>query len=80
MKIQQKISVKSLMKIHGSRVRVIVEEKIDDYQYSGRSEYDAPDVDGVFYLTSHERNLKLNEIYDALVTDSTEYDLIGEII
>ena len=78
MKIQQNISMKKLERMVGSEVRVLVEEKVDDYNWIGRSEYDAPEVDGIFYLTGH--NLNINSIVRAKVTDSVEYDLIGEIL
>jgi len=78
MKIQQRISMARLQKMAGTHVRVLVEEKLDDLHWIGRTEYDAPEVDGIFYLTG--RNLMTNRIYWARVTDSVEYDLIGEAI
>ncbi len=44
----------------------------------GRSEFDAPEVDGIFYLTGE--GLCINSIVMAQVTDAIEYDLIGEVI
>ncbi|MBN1498752.1 MAG: 30S ribosomal protein S12 methylthiotransferase RimO [Spirochaetes bacterium] len=77
MKLQQKISTEKLHSMIGQKVEVIVEEKVDEANYIGRSVYDAPEVDGVFYLTG--RNITLNTIVTAQITDSVEYDLIGEI-
>jgi len=53
----------------------LVEEKLDNETYIGRSEYDAPEVDGFFYLTAD--TIPINSIVRALVIDSTEYDLVG---
>jgi ribosomal protein S12 methylthiotransferase len=76
MTIQREISARKLAGMAGSIVRVLVEEKIDEATWAGRTEYDAPEVDGIFYLTA--RDVRINSIVDARVTGSTEYDLIGE--
>ncbi|MFW5808415.1 MAG: 30S ribosomal protein S12 methylthiotransferase RimO [Spirochaetota bacterium] len=61
----------------GSRVRVLVEEQTGEAEWIGRSVYDAPEVDGVFYLTGGET--LINSIVDATVTDTLEFDLAGEL-
>ncbi len=77
MTLQQEISARKLAAMEGSVVPVIVEERIDDATWAGRSIYDAPEVDGIFYLTAGD--VPVNSIVNARVTGSTEYDLIGEI-
>lgn len=76
METQLAISEESLKNMIGEKVDVLVEEKLDDITYLGRSEFDAPEVDGVFYLTA--KNNLLSRIVKAVVLDSTEYDLLGE--
>jgi ribosomal protein S12 methylthiotransferase len=44
--------------------------------YIGRSEYDAPDVDGVVYVRS-ETPLKAGDFVRVMITDAYEYDLAG---
>ena len=78
MSIQSRISQEKLNDKIGMELDVLVEEKIDNNTYIGRTIFDAPEVDGIFFLTSNEN--KINEIVRAKVTDSIEYDLIGEII
>lgn len=78
MAVQMEISSEKLGAFIGTDVEVLVEERIDDKTYVGRTKYDAPEVDGVFYLTSDIN--RVNNIVMARVTDSVEYDLIGEII
>lgn len=78
MSIQRDISQEKLGTMIGSQVDILVEEKVDDNTYIGRTKYDAPEVDGVFYLTSTEN--RLNSIVKAVVTDAVEYDLIGELV
>ncbi len=78
MKLQQEISQQKLRETIGTTVQVLVEEKVDDYNYIGRTQYDAPEIDGIFFLTAH--NVPVNDIVTAKITDTLEYDRIGEII
>ncbi|PKL37909.1 MAG: 30S ribosomal protein S12 methylthiotransferase RimO [Spirochaetae bacterium HGW-Spirochaetae-1] len=78
MKLQQVISREKLKGMIGSTVNVLVEERLDEKTCVGRSEFDAPEVDGVFYLTT-TMDL-INTIVRARVTDAVEYDLIGETL
>ncbi len=78
MALQQEISARRLAALEGCVVPVIVEERIDEATWAGRSIYDAPEVDGIFYLTAGD--VPVNSIVKARVTGATEYDLIGEIL
>lgn len=78
MSAQMLISGEKLQAMIGQEVDVLVEEKIDEETYIGRTPFDAPEVDGVFYLTAASD--RVNSIVRAKVTDSYEYDLIGEIL
>lgn len=63
----------------GSLLEVLI-EGYDDYIkcYFGRSEYDAPEIDGkVFFLST--RPLKIGEFVNVRINDSIEYDLLGEL-
>ena len=75
MKLQRRISAERLGRMVGETVRVLLEERIDEKTWAGRTEYDAPEVDGIFYLTG--AGLSINSIVKARVTDSTEYDASG---
>jgi ribosomal protein S12 methylthiotransferase len=78
MKLQQKISLENNLKYTGKTLKVLVDEAdgSDPGQFIGRTEMDAPEVDGVIYLRGE--NVKVGEFTDAKVTGSMEYDLIGE--
>jgi len=78
MSVQSQISQGKLEDKIGLELDVLVEEQIDDRTYIGRTIFDAPEVDGIFFLTADDNNT--NKIIRAKVTDSIEYDLIGEII
>ncbi len=75
MSLQQGISRLLLEAMIGSEVMVMVEERIDEQTFLCRTEFDAPEVDGFFYLTADEA--PRNTIVKARVTDAVEYDLMG---
>lgn len=76
MSLQQKISTEINENFKGRTLKVLVERKEEDY-YIGRTEYDAPEVDGSVYIKGGD--LKLGTFYDANVIDTYEYDLVGKV-
>ncbi|MDY6935388.1 MAG: 30S ribosomal protein S12 methylthiotransferase RimO [Spirochaetota bacterium] len=78
MMIQKDISKQKLRGMIGWEVEVMIEDEIDEKTWLGRSTFDAPEVDGVFYLTGDD--VALNTIVKAKITSTLEYDLIGELI
>lgn len=80
MLIQQDIAFENAESMIGSKVKAFVMGYIrEDDIYACRTYMDAPDVDGYLFVTSH-RELISGELIDVLITDSNEYDLIGEYI
>ncbi len=75
--IQEDITRNRLSALIGRKVRVIVEEHSGGDQWIGRSELDAPEIDGIFFLTG--RGDILNTMVEAEITDSVEFDLVGEL-
>lgn len=78
MALQQDISAEMEAENIGSSVRVIVDRKEQDY-YIGRSEFSSPEVDPEILIKSDE-NLKIGSFYNVRITDSSEFDLYGEVI
>jgi ribosomal protein S12 methylthiotransferase len=80
MKDQQAISSRIQQSFVGRTLNVLIEEKEKDSRdtYIGRSEYDAPDVDGVVYVRS-KAALKPGDFAQVMITDAYEYDLAGEV-
>ena len=78
MQDQQAISAEIQQSFIGRRLKVLIEEKEKDSTdtYIGRSEYDAPDVDGVVYVRS-KKPLKAGDFVQVMITDAYEYDLAG---
>ena len=74
---QQKISIKLNKRFLGKSIDVIIEEK-QDGAYTGRSQFDAPEVDGVVYVKT-KKVLKAGEFVRVKIIDTLEYDLVGEL-
>lgn len=79
MEDQLKISERLLEDKIGQVLQVLIEEKIEDNLYAGRSYIDSPDIDGVIYVNSN-KNLSINSFINVKVTSSMEYDLIGDAV
>jgi len=82
MQDQQVISSKIQQSFVGRTLKVLIEDeekekvKHKEKTYIGRSEYDAPDVDGVVYVRS-KKALKPGDFVQVKITDAYEYDLAG---
>ncbi|TAM41818.1 radical SAM protein, partial [bacterium] len=74
---QQKIAALVNERLLGKHIPVLIEEK-ENGAYIGRSEYDAPEVDGIVYVNS-DKALKAGEFVKVKITDTLEYDLVGEV-
>lgn len=75
---QQKISMEINKRFTDRTIDVLIDEKEDD-RYLGRSQYDAPEVDGGIYVRS-KRALRPGEFVKVKITDTLEYDLVGEAV
>lgn len=73
---QQKIAAELNKRFLGQSINVLIEEK-QDGSYIGRSQADAPEVDGIVYVQTKQA-LKAGEFVRVKITDSLEYDLVGE--
>lgn len=79
MELQQAIAFEKAEQMVGRVLDVMVEGKVaDEDVYVTRTYRDAPNVDGYLFLNT-SANLMTGDFVKVLVTDSNEYDLIGEI-
>lgn len=79
MELQQAIAFEKAENMVGQVLTVMIEGRaVDEDVYVGRTYRDAPNVDGLLFLNT-TANLMTGDFVKALVTDSNEYDLIGEI-
>ena len=79
MALQQKISAEKNKNKIGSKVKVLI-DRVDAYNYYGRTERDSPEVDNEVIIPSKETHLRVGDFYKVIITDSKEYDLIGKIL
>lgn len=79
MELQQEIAFEKADEMVGQVLTVMIEGKIADEEvYVARTYRDAPNVDGFIFINS-SATLMTGDFVKVLVTDSNEYDLIGEI-
>jgi ribosomal protein S12 methylthiotransferase len=80
MRLQKQISRRKQKKQIGSRVDVLVERpgKSSDVLWEGRTQGQAPEVDGITFLT--KGSCRPGDIVKVQITKATSYDLYGEVI
>lgn len=78
MEIQQKISLERNKKFIGKTIPCIIEAYSDDGDVVARSEYDAPEIDGIVSIKT-DKHLVPGDIEQVKIIDATEYDLVGEL-
>lgn len=81
MVLQRQISRRFNRSLAGKEITVLVEGKDDNSKlYYGRSEADAPEVDGRVYFAPGKRRPRAGEFVRVAITDGGEYDLTGKMI
>ena len=78
MEIQQSISLERNRSFIGKKIPCIIEAFSDDGDVIARSQYDAPEIDGVVSIKT-DKNIVPGDIEMVKIIDATEYDLIGKI-
>jgi len=80
MRAQARLSFRHNRGLIGTEEQVIVEGYSEETELllKGRSSRQAPDIDGQVYITAGNANV--GDIVTLKVTDSSDYDLIGEIV
>lgn len=78
MELQKDISLSKNQLLENSIVKVIVDDKINS-DIIARTEKDAPEIDNEVIVKNIE-GIKVGNFYNVKITDSTEYELYGEIV
>lgn len=78
MALQQTIANEINAQKVGQTLRVIVDRK-EGNEYIGRTQYDSPEVDGEVIIAA-QKNILTGNFYNVKITDSSEFDLFGEIV
>ena len=79
MDIQNKISFESNKRKIGYTFKVII-DRIEGNNLIGRTEYDAPEVDNEVIIPYSDNLIKPGDFVNCIITESEDYDLIGEIL
>jgi len=75
---QLQISLENNQKHFGRIYSVLVETKAKEHLFTGRTCFQAPEVDGITYI--HSESLLTGSFARVKITDFLEYDLIGETV
>lgn len=78
MEIQQGISIERNKSFIGKTMPCIIECYADNGEIIARSQYDAPEIDGVVNIKTDKQVIP-GDIEMVKIIDATEYDLIGKI-
>ena len=78
MSLQQNISLINNRRHIGNTYSVLVEECIDSNLYSGRTFFQAPEVDGVTDI--HSENQSIGAFVHVRIKEASEYDLMGNAV
>ena len=84
MEVTERISAQKLAEKVGRTVKVIIDEvgepdEDGDIGATGRSEADAPEIDGAVYLRNVPATLQQGDFAEVLVEDADAHDLFGVI-
>lgn len=77
MLVQQKVSLINNMKKIGCIYEVLVENRDEEF-FIGRTEYMAPDIDGLVYI-KYNQNVQIDTCISVKVIEANEYDLVGDV-
>lgn len=78
MEIQKNISEEKSRANVGRIFDVLIEEKIEEGVYIGRTYMDSPEIDGLVYVHTGSE-LEIGNFEKVKVKDALEYDLIGDV-
>lgn len=79
MEIQKDISEEKNSQLVGTKLKVIIDDYDGNY-FIGRTEKDAPEVDGEVIIEAGKETLTIGQFYNVEIVDYNEYDLFGKII
>lgn len=80
MERQKAIAASHCAKETGKILRVLIEGKLpEEAVYCGRTQKDAPDIDGLVFVSSPVELLS-GEFVEVRITEASDYDLIGEVV
>ncbi|KAA5549258.1 30S ribosomal protein S12 methylthiotransferase RimO [Adhaeribacter rhizoryzae] len=79
MELQQGISLELNEARVGQTYKVLFDRKESGY-YVGRTQYDSPEVDNEVLVPAKNAYLRIGDFANVRITDSTDFDLYGELV
>ncbi|NMA69637.1 MAG: 30S ribosomal protein S12 methylthiotransferase RimO [Desulfitobacterium sp.] len=79
MELQMDIAYARQQRWVGRTLKVLIEEKSLDGRWIGRTEGDAPEIDGVVYVNS-PRELTIGNFVQVKISEADSYDLVGDVV
>ncbi|MBW7887654.1 MAG: 30S ribosomal protein S12 methylthiotransferase RimO [Bacteroidetes bacterium] len=80
MEVQRAVSLEKNESRIGMNTSAVI-ERIEEGNYAGRTEWDAPEIDNeVFIPVAASREIHIGDIVPVTITDATEYDLYAELL
>ena len=77
MALQQEIAFEYGDSLVGYELDVLIDEKVDDELWAGRSFADAPEIDGTVFIAGE--NLEVGQMVSVEILERKDYDLIGAV-
>jgi ribosomal protein S12 methylthiotransferase len=79
MELQQDISLKINTSKIGKIEKVLI-DRIEDYYFVGRTQYDSPEVDNEILISKEDHELVIGQFYSVLITAADDFDLYATAI
>ncbi|MDR3584866.1 MAG: 30S ribosomal protein S12 methylthiotransferase RimO [Desulfosporosinus sp.] len=80
MQLQQEISLARQQRWLKRVVTVMLEQKLPDGRWMGRTEGDAPEIDGQVYIIGAQTSIHVGDMMKVRILEADSYDLIGEVV
>ncbi len=77
MAVQERIAFEINDKQIGKKLKVIIDKEEEDF-YIGRTEYDSPEIDPEVLIPKN-KVLQVGQFYEAQITDTQSFDLVGTV-
>ena len=78
-KVVQELNGSDVGKIYTCIVDSFSNMDGEQFVYAGRTEFMAPEIDGMVYIVSNKQ-LQIGDFVDVAITSALEYDLLGEVV
>ncbi|KJS49605.1 30S ribosomal protein S12 methylthiotransferase RimO [Desulfosporosinus sp. BICA1-9] len=80
MQKQQSISGQRQQRWVDRIVTVLLEQKLPDGRWMGRTEGDAPEIDGQVYITGVQASIHVGDMIKVRILEADSYDLMGVVV